>query len=245
MIRGQDQNSAVACHGSSSPRPEFWLLVRLAEDLADVASRVEIAHELAKIGPERIARRNHAERAAVLDDRHMAEFAFVHQMQRMPEGTVWRDGPGIQCHHFGNARRSGVAAFGGDAKECVTLSKDAGEPVLLDDKERANAVLPHQSRRFHHRDVWGDGDAFLVFDDRADGSVHGSSSLSHTLPQVRLAQKLAAPRELLHAPLEVGKIRRLAEVALDFALTRRAHIALEPAENVLQKIFHNMKCSGA
>src|ERR671931_695085 len=132
MIRGQDQNSAVACHGSSGPGPEFWLLVRLAEDLADVASRVEIAHELAKIGPERIARRNHAERAAVLDDRHMAEFAFVHEMQRVPEWPVRRDGSRIHRHHVGYARRGGVAALGDHAKERVALSKDAGEPVFLD-----------------------------------------------------------------------------------------------------------------
>jgi hypothetical protein len=50
----------------------------LAHHLADVFALQELAFEFLQLGAERIAGRDHAERFAVLDDRHVTESAFVH-----------------------------------------------------------------------------------------------------------------------------------------------------------------------
>src|SRR5205807_1300220 len=71
---------------------------RLAQDLPDVVARIEIGDELLQVRAERVARRHDAERLAVLHHRHVPELAFVHQVERVPERPVGRDGARIGLH---------------------------------------------------------------------------------------------------------------------------------------------------
>ena len=51
---------------------------RLAHHLADVLALLQLTFEFLQLEAERIAGRDHTERFAVFDDRHVTESAFVH-----------------------------------------------------------------------------------------------------------------------------------------------------------------------
>src|SRR5207302_4650018 len=120
---------------------------RLAQDLPDVVARIEIGDELLQVRAERVARRHDAERLAVLHYRHVPELAFVHQVERVPERPVRRDGARIRRHHLGKMGLRRVATLGEHAKQRVALGEDAGEPAALHDQQRADAMALHQLRR--------------------------------------------------------------------------------------------------
>src|SRR5713226_6260424 len=159
---------------------------RLAQDLPDVVARTQIGDELLQIRTERVARRHHAERLAVLHHRHVPEFAFVHQVERMPERPVGRDGARIRRHDLGQAGLRRVAALGEHAEQRVALGEDAGQPAALRDQQRADAVALHQLRRRRDARFGAGGNRFLLPYDAADRSFfHDTPPRASTLLSAR------------------------------------------------------------
>src|SRR2546430_7532625 len=157
-----------------------------SQDLPDVVARIEIGDELLQVRAERVARRHHAERLAVLHHRHVPELAFVHQVQRVPERPVGRDGARIQRHDLGKVGLRRVAALGEHAEQRVALGENAGEPAALHDQQRADAMALHQLRRRRDAGFGASENGLLLPNDAADRSFfHGTPPRADTLLSVR------------------------------------------------------------
>src|SRR5579883_237481 len=95
--------------------------------------------------------RDNADDPAVLDDRHMAMAAILHQSQRLDRQFAWRQGFGVGRHDFGQRGVGRIFAFGEDAVNRVAAGKDADQATLLvGHQHRADPALAHLPTGFDH-----------------------------------------------------------------------------------------------
>ena len=69
-----------------------------------------------------------------------------------------------------------IAALRDDAKHRVALGEDADQRTLLDDQDRADAVLEHQPRGFEDGDLRGGRDHLLAVQQAPDPLTQHDSS---------------------------------------------------------------------
>src|SRR4029079_6502547 len=135
------------------------------EHFSDLILAQHLVDEVLEIGSERVAYRHHTDHAAVLDDRQLSEATVVHHLERERKAVVGIDRPRIGRHHLPERGHVGLDAFGEYTEESLALGEHAEELLALDDPERADGVLLHQTRRFGHGHTGRRGHRFLAFDD--------------------------------------------------------------------------------